>query len=119
MYDNLIPFVVDALRYSTELSRDVMAYLLVIQLHKDSGKLKEGDTHYSNWFSSLAKFVGSYYRAYKTTELGGLLHFLLHRLSIGESLDLLVLKELLAKMGGCDTVLDISQSQVPTCFERL
>ena len=112
VFDNLIPLVVDALRFSTELSRDCMAYCIVIQLRKDNGKLKDGDTHYSTWFSALCKFIGTFYKKYPLTDLKGILHFLLQRLAIGESIDLLVLKELLSKMGGCETVLEISHSQL-------
>lgn len=61
-YDNMIPFVVDALKYATELAKDVMSYTLLMQLRKDSNKLKPGDTHYSQWFSSLAKFIGAFYK---------------------------------------------------------
>ncbi len=112
VFDNLIPFVVDALKYITDLSRDVMAYLLVVQLQKDSQKLKPGDTHYSDWFSSMAKFIATFYRKYPTACLSGLLNFLVRGLCKGESLDLLVLRELLSKMGGCETMLDLSNTQL-------
>lgn len=42
----------------------------------------------------------------------GLLHCLLRHLSVGESLDLLVLKELLGRMGGCETLLEVSEAQM-------
>lgn len=112
VFDNLIPFVVDALKYTTDLSRDVMAYALIVQLQKDSEKLKPGDTHYTQWFASLAKFIATFYRKYPATCLEGLLHFLVGSLSKGESLDLLVLRELLTKMGACETMLDLSHSQL-------
>ena len=111
-FDNLIPFIVDALRFSTDLSRDCMAYCIVNQLRKESGKLKEGDTHYSSWFQALCEFIGTFYKKFPATELKGILHFLLQKLSVGDSLDLLVLKELLKKMGGCDTLLEISHDQL-------
>ena len=112
VFDNLIPFVVDALKFSTELSRDCMVYCLINQLRKDSCKLKEGDTHYSSWFTALAKLIGLFYKKYPFTDLKCVLHFLLQQLKRGESLDLLVLKELLLKMGGCDNVLEISHGQL-------
>ncbi|CAM9500809.1 unnamed protein product, partial [Ectocarpus fasciculatus] len=112
VFDNLIPLVVDALKYTTDLSRDVMAYALIVQLQKDSEKLKPGDTHYSQWFASLAKFIATFYRKYPSTCLEGLLHFLVGSLSKGESLDLLVLRELLTKMGACETMLDLSHNQL-------
>ncbi len=33
-FDNLIPYIVDALKYCTDLSQDVMAYSLISQLKK-------------------------------------------------------------------------------------
>ena len=42
----------------------------------------------------------------------GLFNFLLKKLSAGQSLDLLVLKELLGRMGGCDTLLEMSADQL-------
>lgn len=114
-FDNLIPFMVDALKFSTELARDVMAYSLVSQLRKGStgdAKLKKGDTHFSQWFSALTKFIGTFYCRYPTTELKGLLHYVLQRLSVGDSLDLLVLKELLVIMGSSETLLEVSPTQL-------
>ena len=112
VYDNLIPHVVDAMKYGSKLSHDIMSYCLLISLRKDSDKLKKGDTHYSLWFASLAKFIGFWYRRYYPTELKGILHLLLQKLSNGQSLDLLVLKEILGKMGGCDTLTEISETQL-------
>jgi THO complex subunit 2 len=111
-FDNMIPIIVDALRYSTQLSRDVMAYLMIVQLQKQEGKLKKGDTNYSQWFSSLSRFVATFYKRYPHTELKALFHYLLGRLSQGDSLDLLVLKDLLAMMGGCETLLELSSVQL-------
>ena len=41
-FDNLIPVVIEALRYSTDMSRDCLACLLLLQLQKDDNKLKKG-----------------------------------------------------------------------------
>ncbi|KAJ1415485.1 transcription factor/nuclear export subunit protein 2-domain-containing protein, partial [Ochromonadaceae sp. CCMP2298] len=114
-FDNLIPFVVDALKFSSDLARDCMAYSLVAQLKKGSAgdaKLKRGDTHFSQWFAALTRFVGTYYCRYPGTELKGLLHYLLQRLGVGDSLDLLVLKELLGIMGGAETLTEVSPAQL-------
>ena len=62
VYDNMIPFVVDALKYTTDLGKDVMSFTFLCQLNRSSEKLQPGDTHYSGWFSALAKFIGSFYR---------------------------------------------------------
>lgn len=111
-FDNLIPVVVEALRYSTDLSRDVLANLFVLQLQKEGFKLKKGDTHYTLWFASLAKFISLFYSRYPETEVRGLLHFLLSRLQQGQSLDLHVLQSLLGKMGRCETLCEMTTQQL-------
>jgi THO complex subunit 2 len=111
-FDNLIPVVVEALRYSTDLSRDVLSNLFVLQLQKEGLKLKKGDTHYTLWFASLAKFISLFYSRYPDTEVRGLLHFLLSRLQRGQSLDLHVLQNLLGKMGRCETLLEMTAQQL-------
>ena len=114
-FDNLIPYIVDALKYCTDLSQDVMAYSLISQLKKGASadaKLKKGDTHFSQWFSALTKFIATFYCRYPGTELKGLLNYLLQRMSIGDSLDLLVLKELLGIMGSSETLLEVSPAQL-------
>jgi len=108
-FDNLIPHIVDALKYSTALARDAMAYCLVTQLQKDSEKTKKDATH-TPWFTALAKFTGAFYRKYYNTEIKGLFFLILKSLGKGESYDLLLLKELLVRMGGCESILDISDA---------
>jgi Transcription- and export-related complex subunit len=57
-FDNLIPYVVEALKYTSELARDCLSFCLLKQLQKDGDKMKRGDTHYSSWFAALSKFIG-------------------------------------------------------------
>jgi THO complex subunit 2 len=111
-YANLIPYIVEALRFSTDLSRDCMAWSILQQLQASGSRLRSGDTNYSPWFAGLTKFIGVFYRKFYAVELKGLLHFLMDRLANGESLDLLILKELLARMGGCDLVTELSADQL-------
>lgn len=75
-------------------------------------KLKSDGTTIASWLSALASFCGFLYRKYSTTELAGLLQYLVNRLKDDDSLDLLVLKELIAKMGGIETVEEITDSQL-------
>jgi THO complex subunit 2 len=70
-YDNLIPYMVEALKTCSALSNDVMTYCIVNQLGKDTEKLKKGDTHYSSWFSALAKFTAFFFKKYPHSELKG------------------------------------------------
>ena len=155
-YENLIPFVVEALKYSTALSQDTMAYSLVSLLRKGAGKkVKAGETNLSTWFMLLSRFIATFYRKYPSAELKGLLNYLMQvcgarlflqfiylfinlfcpaatlifsvslpvpllsffyyprqRLSEGDSVDLLVLKDLLLRMGGSDSIVEVSERQL-------
>jgi THO complex subunit 2 len=112
-FDNLIPYIVDSMKFSTDLSRDVFALHLVAKLKSSKlSKVKEGFTSYAGWFLTLSKFIGTMYGKFPNTEIRGLLHYLLQSLSAGEAADLLVLKDLLAIMAGSDTLLEVSAAQL-------
>eukprot|EP01031_Cornospumella_fuschlensis_P026855 gene26855-32454_t len=112
-FDNLVPYIVEALKFSTDLSRDVCALALVSKLKTNvASKIKAGQTTYSPWFLSLSKFIATFYGKFPATEVKGLLHYLLKSVQSGGSADLLVLKDLFAIMGGCTTLLDVSSTQL-------
>jgi hypothetical protein len=122
-FDNLIPVIIEALRYSLDLSRDVFAACILAHLKRFSSspdsKLKEAgaSTHYAGWFLSLSKFIGTFYCRFPGTELKGLIAYLLDSLGQGGqggqgSADLLILKDLLGIMGGSDTLTNVSPSQL-------
>eukprot|EP01031_Cornospumella_fuschlensis_P030654 gene30654-37039_t len=112
-FDNLVPYIVEALKFSTDLSRDVCALALVSKLKANvTSKIKAGQTTYSPWFLSLSKFIATFYGKFPATEVKGLLHYLLKSVQSGGSADLLVLKDLFAIMGGCTTLLDVSSTQL-------
>jgi THO complex subunit 2 len=111
-YDNLIPYVVEALKYTSDLAKDTLSYFFVIQLQRDENKMRFGQTDFSTWFATLSKFIAHFYKRYPSTELKGLLHYMLQKLGDGECFDLLVLKDLLSIMGGCDTVIEVSAAQL-------
>ncbi|GLE06165.1 hypothetical protein PINS_up015376 [Pythium insidiosum] len=113
-YDNLIQPVVESFKFVTPLGMDVLSFVLVSELAKSSRQsIKADGTNISLWLASLANFTGSFYRKYPTVELSGVLQYLMQRLlQHWESVDLVVLSELLAKMGSCVTFEDISAAQL-------
>jgi hypothetical protein len=116
VFDNLIPVVIEALKYSLELSRDVFACNILQHLRKfeNDSKLKEAgaSTHYAAWFTSISKFIGTFYCRFPSTELRGLFNYLLENLGAGYSADLLIVKDLLGIMGGSDTLTNVSAAQL-------
>ncbi|KAJ0409527.1 hypothetical protein ATCC90586_009067 [Pythium insidiosum] len=113
-YDNLIQPVVESFKFVTPLGMDVLSFVLVSELAKSSRQsIKADGTNISLWLASLANFTGSFYRKYPTVELSGVLQYLMQRLlQHWQSVDLVVLSELLAKMGSCVTFEDISAAQL-------
>ncbi|KAF0713416.1 Aste57867_4353 [Aphanomyces stellatus] len=111
-YENLIQPVVESVKYISPLGMDVLSFVLISELSRPRSTFKSDGQNVSLWLSSLASFSGSFYRKYPTVELGALLSFLFQRLSQWESGELIVLSELLTKMGSCLALEDISQTQL-------
>ncbi|GMF14835.1 unnamed protein product [Phytophthora fragariaefolia] len=111
-YDNLIQPVVESFKFVTPLGMDVLSFVLVSELSRPQKSMKSDGTHVSLWLTSLANFSGSFYRKYPNVELAGLLQYLIQRLQNWASVDLIVLSELLTKMGSCLSLEDISVSQL-------
>uniref|UniRef100_M4BIW0 THO complex subunit 2 n=1 Tax=Hyaloperonospora arabidopsidis (strain Emoy2) TaxID=559515 RepID=M4BIW0_HYAAE len=111
-YDNLIQPVVESFKFVTPLGMDVLSFVLVSELSRPQKSMKPDGTNVSLWLTSLANFSGSFYRKYPNVELAGLLQYLIQRLKSWASVDLVVLSELLTKMGSCLSLEDISASQL-------
>lgn len=111
-YDNLIQPVVDSLKFLTSFGMDVLSYTLICNLSSEREKLKPDGTNICLWLSSLAQFCGNTYRKYPNIELIGLLEYIAQRLRQWESVDLLVLGQLLSKMGSCLLLEEISEGQL-------
>jgi THO complex subunit 2 len=114
-FDNLLPFILEALRFSSELTRDVIAACLLMRLEQSQQRglrrIKEADTHYEAWFLALARFAGGLHCRFPQTELRPLLHYLLRAASAGRAADLLLLQELLASAHSLATR-DLSAAQL-------
>ena len=112
-YDNMIQPIIESFGFMTPLALDVLSYMLPLHLADTSRhKLQDNGIHVSHWFQYLANFTGVFYRVYPQTELRCLIDFILLRLKAGGSHELLVFNELLARMGGCEVLEDISDAQL-------
>ncbi|XP_046666105.1 THO complex subunit 2 isoform X1 [Homalodisca vitripennis] len=111
-YDNLIVPVVDALKYLTSMSYDVLGYCVVEALvAAERDRFKHDGTSLSLWLQSLATFCGYIFKKY-TIELTGLLQYLANQLKLQKSLDLLVLKEVVQKMAGIEAAEEMTKEQL-------
>lgn len=112
-YGNMIQPIVESLGFVSPLALDVLSYMLSSHLADTSRhKLQNDGINIAHWFQHLSHFTGIYYRAFPQTELQALIKFLMLRLEDGDSLYLLVFNELLARMGGCEVLEDLSDAQI-------
>ena len=70
----------------------------------------------SPWLQSLSSFSGSVLKKYPV-DLGGVLQFIANQLKDEKSIDLLLLKEIVQKMGGTDSAENQTADQVGILLE--
>lgn len=64
-----------------------------------------------SWLTSLSSFCGAVYKKH-TIELTGHLWYVANQLKAKHSLDLLIIKEVVAKMGGIEGVEEMTTEQI-------
>ncbi|TRY73857.1 hypothetical protein TCAL_01902 [Tigriopus californicus] len=112
LYDNMITPVVDSLRYLTSLSFDVLGYSIIEALNNpEKDRTKHDGTSISLWLTSLSNFCGAVYKKYNI-ELTGLLQYVANQLKNKHSLDLLIMKEVVLKMGGIEGAEEMTSEQI-------
>jgi len=111
LYDNLIVPIVDSLKYLTYLSLDVLSFSIVEILSASKERLINAGMAVSPWLNSLSNFCGAVYKKYPM-ELCGILQFIANQLKAEKSVDLLILQEILQKMGGTETAEGLTAEQV-------
>lgn len=104
-YDNLVQVMVDACRFVTPLSLDVLGFCILQRLSGSAGgvnrsRLKENGVNVSQWLQSLENFTGAFYKRFPYTEFQGILCYLLNRVKDGHVMELGVLRTLLKSSGG-------------------
>lgn len=113
-YDNLIQPVVDSLKYLTPLDFDVLMFALIDSLaNPNKERLKEDGTNLSLWLQGLAVFTGSLFRKYHATvDVEGMLQYIVNQLRDGNAFDLVILSELIFRMGGIESIANLSDAHV-------
>ncbi|KKA30780.1 hypothetical protein TD95_004402 [Thielaviopsis punctulata] len=113
-YANLIEAFVECAKYFTELAYDVLVWSLLSSLgggsrsrHQESSVLLT-----SKWLQALSKFSGKVFRRFSIMNPMPVLQYVNHQLSLGNSTDLIILKELITTMGGIVPSLDFTDEQI-------
>ncbi|ODM96311.1 THO complex subunit 2 [Orchesella cincta] len=126
LFDNLISPVIDALKFLTTLSYDVLSYCLLealspgqssnsaslsVMLMPNRPRTKHDGSTISPWLQSLCSFTGAICKKY-TIELVPLLQYVANQLKAKQSLDLLLLKEIVQKMSNIEAAEEITNEQL-------
>ena len=80
-------------------------------------RTKTDGTSISMWLGNLAVFCGSVFKKYPI-ELTGLLQYVANQLKAKHSLDLLIVKEVVNKMGGIEAYEEMTPEQLEAISGR-
>jgi len=111
-YSSMIPPVVEALKYVSPLGYDCATAVLLDLLTLPRAKLKDDGQNVSLWLSSLASVAGQLVKRYPGVEVHALVRYLTAQLADGQTIDVLVLKEIIARTAGHDSLHDLSEPQL-------
>ncbi|KAJ3269169.1 THO complex subunit 2 [Terramyces sp. JEL0728] len=98
-YDNMIPFVVEATRYLTDLDLDILCFSLLESVSKPKEKIEPNGTTIEKWLKSLSTFSGTLFKKH-SIDLQGLIQYICNQLANNQIYDLIILQDLLTQMGG-------------------
>ena len=115
-YENQIGPIVDCLSFMTPLALDCASFMIVRFLK--SGRMGAGkmsakfEGAVSDWFKNLATFIGQFYVVNPSAEMTGLLQYVVEQLNSGHTWELIIIREILTKVGGCELVEQVNEEQV-------
>lgn len=111
-YDNIIPAVVEAFRFLTPLSFDILIFCLLRSLASpERDRLKEDGTNLASWLQNLSQFSSAIFRKYpQILDPAPLLRYIYAQLLDDNCLDLLLLQELLTQMTGIEKPENLSEA---------
>lgn len=108
----MVASISEALKYLTPLAFDVATFAVLCQLASRRRKLKDDGINLEEWFQWLAAFTGVLARKHESVEVTALAQYIANQLKGCESLDILVLWELIATMTGVAPVFEVSDGQL-------
>jgi THO complex subunit 2 len=114
-YDNQINLFMQTLSFISNLSYDVITYIISkVLADPTTEKLHQRSGEISSWFKYFCYFVGCFYKKYHFAEFSGIFYFLCNQLKNNPSsiIDLYIIKEILDKMSGIPCVEEMNESQL-------
>lgn len=113
-YDNLISLVVDAAVYFNAYGWDNITLAILLRLTASGrSNVKANGLNERQWLQSLSAFIGRICQKYPhRVDVASILGFLIRSFHAGRNSDLIVLKEILAQMGGFQPMTNLTPLQI-------
>ena len=108
----MVASISESLKYLTPMAFDVLTFSIVKQLSSGKRKLKDDGVNLEEWFQWLSLFTGIVCRTQRHVEVTALAQLVANNLKQSESLDLLVLKEIISSMTRISPTVDVSNQQL-------
>ena len=113
-YDNLVEVVVECARYFTLLGYDVLTWALMSSLGgKGRDRVQADGMLTSKWLAALSLFAGRVFKRYSALmNPTPILQYVTDQLRKGNTVDLIVLKEMITSMAGIILDTNFNDSQI-------
>ena len=108
-FDNLIGLFVEAMKFLTSLSLDVIAFLIIQKLA--SGR-PAGDAYPEKWLSAITRFAVDFFKRFPQCGFHALVNMFMYRLINRDTHPMFVFQEIFEKAGGIKTSIDVSDKEV-------
>lgn len=119
-YDNQIDIIIKALSFASNLSYDVISYVICKTLTDSSReKLDMNFGDLNNWFKNFCYFVGNFYKEYQNVDFSCIFHYLVNQLKNKNQncyIEFIIIKEIIEKMSMIFTQESLDESQIQSSF---
>lgn len=112
-YSNMIPSLVECVRYFSFLAYDVLTWCLINSLGGQGRDRMQGDGMLtSNWLQALSQFAASLFKTYSIINPSPVLQYLAFELRNGHTTDLEMFEQVLNEMAGIRADIEFNDAQV-------
>ncbi|KAF2720538.1 hypothetical protein K431DRAFT_270366 [Polychaeton citri CBS 116435] len=112
-YSNMIPSLVECMRYFSLLSYDVLTWSLINNLSGQGRGTRQADGMLtSSWLQALSNFVASLFTRHSTVNIVPVIQYIASELRRGNSNDLEVFEQILGEMAGIKADIVFNDAQV-------
>lgn len=112
-YSNMIPGLVDSVRYFSPLAYDVLTWYLIRSLSGQGRDRMQADGMLTSaWLQALSQFVAALFTRYVVVNPSPVLQYVASELRVGDSTDLELIEQVLSEMAGIRSDMNFNDAQV-------